>query len=164
MNTFTITCEHCQEDFTYTTRYGTPKKYCSVHCRSNRWYSLNKDKEKARREKFSSNFYERKILSRIKHRCKANDIPFDLEPNDIEIPTHCPILGIEIRAHVKGKSAGYNPEAASIDRIDPKRGYVKGNIRVISARANLLKSDATLEELRAVLSDLEELYDTNRIL
>ena len=121
---------------------------------------MNKDKEKARREKFSSNFYERKILSRIKSKCKAKGIPFNLEPDDIVIPTHCPILGIELVCHVKGKTKGYNPEAASVDRIDPKKGYVKGNIRIISARANLLKNDATLDELRLVLADLEKLYET----
>lgn len=160
MKTFTIICEHCGSEHTYTTRRGPPKKYCSTHCRYNRYYSLNKDKEKARREKFSSNFYERKILSRIKSKCKAKGIPFNLEPDDIVIPTHCPILGIELVCHVKGKTKGYNPEAASVDRIDPKKGYVKGNIRIISARANLLKNDATLDELRLVLADLEKLYET----
>ena len=42
----------------------------------------------------------------------------------------------------------------SLDRIDGAKGYVKGNVRVISHRANMLKNDATIEELELVLKDL----------
>jgi hypothetical protein len=37
----------------------------------------------------------------------------------------------------------------SLDRIKPELGYVPGNIQVISARANVMKNDATPEELLA---------------
>jgi hypothetical protein len=43
----------------------------------------------------------------------------------------------------------------SVDRVDNACGYVKGNIRVISARANHLKSDATVEEIRSLLAYME---------
>lgn len=43
----------------------------------------------------------------------------------------------------------------SLDRVVPSLGYVKGNVRVISFRANRIKSDATADELRAVLSYTE---------
>ena len=35
----------------------------------------------------------------------------------------------------------------SIDRIIPELGYVRGNIRTISLRANILRSNATFEEI-----------------
>jgi hypothetical protein len=37
----------------------------------------------------------------------------------------------------------------------PSLGYVPGNIRVISMRANRIKTDATADELRAVLRYME---------
>jgi hypothetical protein len=36
----------------------------------------------------------------------------------------------------------------SLDRIDPGQGYVPGNVRVISDRANRLKGDRSIETLR----------------
>jgi hypothetical protein len=36
----------------------------------------------------------------------------------------------------------------SLDKIIPSRGYVKGNVMVVSSKANLMKSDASVTELR----------------
>ena len=43
----------------------------------------------------------------------------------------------------------------SLDRIDNTKGYVPGNLQVISYRANQLKSDGTLEEFRKLVAHLE---------
>lgn len=89
---------------------------------------------------------ERKILDRTKSRAQKRDIPFDLEVEDISIPEVCPVLQIPL---IKG-----DPDATpSIDRIIPDLGYVKGNVRIISNRANMLKNNATLEELQLILED-----------
>jgi hypothetical protein len=34
----------------------------------------------------------------------------------------------------------------SFDRIDPTKGYIKGNVQIVSQRANRIKSNSTLEE------------------
>lgn len=75
-------------------------------------------------------------------------LPFDITPEDIQIPLECPVLGIPLRT-------GGRDNAPSLDRIKPKEGYVRGNIEVISFRANRLKSDASTEEMRAVLNYME---------
>jgi hypothetical protein len=54
-------------------------------------------------------------------------------------------LGIELVAH-KGRSGG-NPNSPALDRIDNNKGYVKGNVMVVSHRANMMKVDASPEEL-----------------
>ena len=69
---------------------------------------------------------------------------FDLSLEDIVIPDRCPVLDVEF---VYG-----DPDwTYSIDRLDNSKGYVKGNIIIVSNRANRLKNDATKEELQNVL-------------
>lgn len=50
----------------------------------------------------------------------------------------------------KACHAEFQHSSPSIDRIIPELGYVRGNIAVISMRANKLKSDATSEELERI--------------
>ncbi len=102
------------------------------------------------------------MLSRCKYRANQKGIPFDITKEDILIPETCPVLGIEIRKlSLDDKpQKGYHPNAPSLDRIIPELGYVKGNVRVISARANLLKNDATISEIELVLKDLKRLHES----
>ena len=81
-------------------------------------------------------------------RAQRFGVPFDITPDDISIPKRCPVLGIEL-------NTGPREAAASLDRVRPEAGYTKGNIRVISFRANRLKSDAKPDELRLVLDYME---------
>lgn len=91
---------------------------------------------------------ERHIYYKVKQRAKSKNIPFDLELSDIVIPEKCPVLGITL---MTGKGASpFGDNTASLDKIIPSKGYVKGNVRVISFRANRIKCDATLEEIRAI--------------
>lgn len=96
---------------------------------------------------------EKVIYGRIKRRARLLGIPFNLDISDVEIPEICPVLGIKIVC-----SGGHpRPDSPSVDRKTPTLGYVKGNVRVISNRANTLKSDATVSEMALVLDDLRRL-------
>lgn len=88
---------------------------------------------------------EIRMYRRAKSRAKERNIEFNLEKCDITIPTHCPILGIKLKAH-EGRSGG-NPESPALDRKDPSKGYTKDNVWVISHRANMMKSNASEKEL-----------------
>jgi hypothetical protein len=82
----------------------------------------------------------------VKGRANRAGLPFDLEKSDIVIPETCPVLGIPLFRNTGGnKPTGNSP---SVDRIIPELGYVKGNIQIISHRANVMKNDAKPEELR----------------
>lgn len=63
------------------------------------------------------------------------------------MPTHCPVLGIKLEYSTTGRPTDASP---SIDRIIPERGYVPGNVIVVSMRANRLKSNATMNELEQI--------------
>jgi hypothetical protein len=83
-------------------------------------------------------------------RAKAKGIPFSITPSDLEpMPEVCPVLGIPLEYGARGIN---NPNAASVDRADNSKGYVPGNVVVVSFRANGLKKDATLLELEAILT------------
>ncbi len=86
------------------------------------------------------------LLRGAQRRAHEKGLPFDLVAADIQIPERCPVLGIPmvVNSH---KAVGASP---SIDRIEAAKGYVKGNIAVISFRANRIKNDASLEEIEAV--------------
>ena len=88
---------------------------------------------------------EQKMFRRAKSRAKERGIKFDLEISDVVIPTHCPILGLELKMY-SGKSGG-RPNSPALDRIDNNKGYVKGNVMVMSHLANMMKSSATTEQM-----------------
>jgi uncharacterized CHY-type Zn-finger protein len=129
-------------------RYGTK----AVLCRSC-------SRESARRSyrKHSSNSVARyqlnpakKILQNLKTRAKKQNLPFDLTEEDIIIPKICPILGIPIILFSKSDNS------PSVDRFIPSKGYVRGNINIISNRANRIKTDATLTEIELVYLWMKE--------
>jgi hypothetical protein len=87
------------------------------------------------------------LLSSAKARAFTAGIAFDLEPTDLVVPDRCPVFGVEMSY---GTGRGRTDNSYSIDRLDNKLGYVKGNGAVISWLANRLKSDATASQLERV--------------
>lgn len=153
-------CDNCNGTIPVDRR--SDAKYCTDLCgqrvRLKRHYNNHYDKIADKRRKYNSDS-KRRILQRVKSRCLKKGIPFSITEEDLEIPTECPVLGIPLveRNNNPELTKGYRPEAPSVDRIDPRKGYVKGNVRMISARANLLKSDASVKELELVLLDLKRI-------
>lgn len=120
-----------------------------------RFYSRNKDAINAKRKavdaanpeprrkaklKYLFKYPERRICKAAKQNAKTRNLEFNLEESDIIIPDVCPVFGVPFEY-------GTN-YAASIDRIDNSKGYIKGNIQIISRRANVMKYDASPEELQ----------------
>lgn len=87
---------------------------------------------------------------RAKQRAAKYGYEFNIEESDIVIPEICPILEVPIILGGKGNYE-YTP---SLDRIDNSKGYVKGNIQVISKKANSMKNSATIEELRCFCKNI----------
>lgn len=92
----------------------------------------------------------KQLLNQLKASAKKRGIEFDLTTADIDdigIPLTCPILGFPIYFY-RGKP---QPDSISFDRIDSSKGYTRDNLIIVSHRANQLKSNATLEEMRAIV-------------
>lgn len=99
-----------------------------------------------------TNTIEYQMFMNAKGRAKATNIPIEITYKDIVVPDTCPVLGIKIvsnynpRIYMAEKKQGKSrlvgmqtDNSPSLDRIIPQKGYVKGNIWVISQRANRIK-------------------------
>ena len=71
-----------------------------------------------------------RTIARARRETAKAGLPFDLEPQDIVRRKRCPVLGITF-----SDSPRRGPRSPVLDLIVPARGYVKGNVRVISQRA-----------------------------
>ncbi len=83
-------------------------------------------------------------LKNIRARATKASIPFQLDCSDIEIPERCPVLGMKLN------QPGCLDSQAHVDKIEPLKGYVKGNVIVISSLANRIKSNATPAQILQV--------------
>lgn len=137
-------CKHGYRSHCKECMYLESKKYRE----DNRSHLLRKARELRYKKRGST------MLSVAKNRAKRKGIDFDITLKDIEhIPEICPVLGIKMEFQ-EDKASDNSP---SLDRIDSSKGYIKGNVQVISRRANLLKNDATVAEIEAIY-----LYMKNR--
>ena len=103
---------------------------------------------------------EKSILKRTRQRAKEKGIEFSIVEEDIIIPDVCPLLGIPLESNA-GKGKGATGNSPSIDRIDPTKGYVKGNVWIISMKANAIKNEATLAELELLTANLRQKLATH---
>jgi hypothetical protein len=114
--------------------------------------------ENKRRKKSYDNNPLTRMFMNAKSRCRQYDIEFNLELTDLQIPEFCPILGIKLEL---GWRDNY-PFAPSIDRIDSTKGYVKGNVAVVSLLANRMKTNATLDQCLAFALNIEKYLLNNK--
>ena len=71
--------------------------------------------------------------------------------SDIDLHTHCPVSGGLLNYTERNKN-GCRDDWASLDRMIPDIGYVKGNVHIISHRTNRLKNNATLQEMEQIVN------------
>ena len=88
------------------------------------------------------------MIYSARSRAKKKGIEFDIVENDIVIPENCPVLGIPLISSV---GVGPKINSPTLDRVDVNFGYVRGNVMVISWRANKLKSDGTIQEFKKLV-------------
>ncbi|NDD54575.1 hypothetical protein EBZ39_11995 [bacterium] len=92
-----------------------------------------------------------KMITKARERAKNKNLPFDIDHEYVRsiVVSHCPVFGIPLEWSVqRGKGSVQLANSPSLDRIDPTKGYVKGNVWIISSKANTFKSYATHEELK----------------
>ncbi len=141
--------------------------YARAHYKSNPEHSkmLKRKASKKDREKYPDriskaakkyviNHPERCLIRAAKKRAELRGTEFSLVETDITIPEFCPILGIPLKKG-EGKLWANSP---TLDEIIPTMGYKKGNVQVISSKANTMKHNATPEELLRFSKWVQEFY------
>ena len=93
-----------------------------------------------------------------KERAARAKVPFDLDKDYVSaiIPAACPVFGTPF-LFIGGKRI--RPDSPTIDRLEPTKGYVRGNVAIISAKANAIKSNATADEIQRVAEWLRSVKD-----
>jgi len=117
-----------------------------LNARSRDYSFENRDAIRARQAADRINNVEKHLLNSALKRARSKNLPFNLDQSDIIVPEICPVLDIPIKKGT-GKVSGNSP---TLDRIKPELGYVKGNVVVISHKANSIKSNATSDEILKV--------------
>lgn len=91
------------------------------------------------------------ILNGMKARAAKKGIPYDdtltVDYMISITPTHCPVLGIELKRTWRDGNRQCSP---SVDRLDPQQGYTRDNIIVVSYLANTIRTNATSDQILAV--------------
>lgn len=105
---------------------------------------------KKRDKRHTPQGWSKYVIVKLRSKAKQEGREFNLTPEDISIPEYCPVLGQKLILG-SGKTGRTAPYIPSIDRFDNTKGYTKDNIRVISLRANMLKSDSTVPEIEKLL-------------
>jgi hypothetical protein len=116
-----------------------------------RWNASSKGQEAKRRwkRKNPKRAWAVCATGSAKMRAKLKDIPFDLTTDYVEsiTPDTCPVFGTPF-SFIGGKCM--TESSASIDRIDTRFGYVRGNVAVISFKANAIKNRYSSHDIRKV--------------
>ena len=87
------------------------------------------------------------MVYEARKRAKKFGLDCTITPKDIVIPEFCPILGLKLE---RGKVDKNRDNTPSLDRVFPEKGYVPGNIAVMSYRANRIKNNGTAAEHRLI--------------
>jgi len=116
------------------------------------------------RERKRNGYYEkyktddsafRKQFTDLRGRARIKGIPFSINLDDIDRPEFCPVLGTRLQYGINHNTEETkwkkHPDRASFDKVIPSLGYVPGNVFIISLEANRLKSNASLEQLEALV-------------
>jgi hypothetical protein len=133
------------------------RPFCST-CEKNKYknnYIKNKVIRGKKNMEYRENNWHMKMLITAKCTAKRKNLEFNLEKSDIVIPTHCKYLNTLLTQELGNGVVWSN---TSLDRIDSSLGYVKGNVEVISRKANTMKNMATKEELIIFAKNILTIY------
>ncbi len=139
---------------TYAENPEARQKYLDYH--KNNYHKI-KDKRKEYTKEYLQDKDNRAFVmfNTAKGRANKFNLEFNIEPCDVVIPEMCPYLNIPISLET---GRGRKKDGPSLDRIDNTKGYIKGNVQVISNLANTMKNSATIDELKVFATNILKVF------
>lgn len=80
-----------------------------------------------------------------------NKKEWTISRDDYPVPLYCPVLAIPL-------DYSDNDHKPTLDRHDNLKGYITGNVYVISMKANRLKNNATIDEIRLLYKYMQKKF------
>lgn len=149
--TTTKVCTMCKEpkrlvDFYWNANCLTCYRPECIECNNARYNSLD------------PSGFRRKLFIGKRADAKGKGIEFSIELDDVDFPDVCPLTGSELLYQPGSKPLANTP---SFDKINPLLGYIPGNVQVISALANSVKSNIDISMLEKLLAYMKRGNDDN---
>lgn len=149
-NGMTRSCGCLRKGLRAARRCPEPGKFTCTRCKnrkpvSERIFSSNNRCTSCGPSSKSFSLAQR-MWRRAKVRAEKEGLPFTITVEDIVIPDVCPVYGFALTDVGSKSDRESMRRAPSLDRFVPEKGYVPGNVFVISYRANVLKRDGTYDE------------------
>lgn len=145
-------CRECEHLIQNSPEKVKRRRFLELKRRESREYVLKRNKKDKDTRMHNILSYQKYLLNNARARAKKRGLEFNITIEDIPIPNVCPLLYIPLFPS-EGKMSNNSP---TIDRINPKLGYIKENVWIISNKANRYKNDATLEELELLINNLKQ--------
>ena len=121
------------------------------------WVAANRERVRESERRWRGKNPQRYLFLTRRSHALRKGVEFTVTFEQIEWPTHCPVLGIPLRYEVGVAGIKHGKfNSASLDRFDPSKGYLDGNVRVISWRANRLKADGAVAEFEALIRYMKQ--------
>lgn len=102
------------------------------------------------------------IIRNIKGNAKRRDIEFNITYKDFTLPEYCPLLNLRLK--YRGEDGFNDNDRATLDRIDNTKGYIPGNVWILSRLANTMKNEATNEQLHLFCQNMLSMLENQRAL
>jgi len=118
------------------------------------------ERRKRHKLKFPKQNWASYALKDAKKRAEKKGVPFEITRQYIEsiLTNECPVFGTPFTFVGNG---GIKPESPALDRIIPSKGYIEGNIQIISVKANNIKSAYNSKDIFKVAEWLHKLEQDN---
>lgn len=127
----------------YAEQWGSPKSFEHQTKLVNRLSKTYKDKKLQ-----TKTGHIQELLRRAKQRARNKNLPFDLTLEHLLsiASDFCPVFNLALGWCERNITP--QQHSPSLDRIDPQKGYVMGNVQWLSNKANMMKQNANQQELK----------------